>query len=241
MARLDGRDAHVSRELTIIRNFTKYSLGSVLIATGDTKVLCTASIEDRVPHFLKDSGQGWLTAEYSLLPSSTSTRVQRELNKGRPSGRTNEIQRLIGRSLRAAIDLKRLGERTIHIDCDVLQADGGTRTASVTGAMIALADACEALVLRRSLPVSPIIALVTAVSVGIVDGVPVSDLTYEEDFRADVDMNIVMANAETFVEVQGTAEKSSYSRSQLDAMLGLAQASLAEMNTKIRSQVPLPF
>lgn len=241
MIRGDGRLAGQARPLTIVREFTKFAAGSVLISTGDTKVLCTASIEDRVPPFLRDSGQGWLTAEYSLLPSSTSTRATREVSKGKASGRTNEIQRLIGRSLRAAIDLSVLGERTIHIDCDVLQADGGTRTASVTGAMIALVDACQTLVDQNRLRSNPIRALVTAVSVGILNGVAISDLNYDEDFNAEVDMNIVMANADRYVEVQGTAEKNLYTRSQLDEMLAIAQATLVDINEQIRSQVPLPI
>ncbi|NBV83071.1 ribonuclease PH [bacterium] len=241
MVRRDGRRPQDMREFSIVRQFTKYAPGSVLVSTGDTKVLCTASIEDRVPHFLKDSGQGWLTAEYSLLPGSTSTRVQRELNKGRPSGRTNEIQRLIGRSLRAAIDMKRLGEKTISIDCDVLQADGGTRTASITGAMIALVDACQSLVDRRAVATNPLISLVTAVSVGIVDGVAIADLNYDEDSSAEVDMNVVMADAERFVEVQGTAEQRPYTRAQLDSMLDIAQSAIRDMNSKIRSTVILPF
>ena len=241
MVRRDGRRPQDTREFSIVRQFTKYAPGSVLVSTGDTKVLCTASIEDRVPHFLKDSGQGWLTAEYSLLPGSTSTRVQRELNKGRPSGRTNEIQRLIGRSLRAAIDMTRLGEKTISIDCDVLQADGGTRTASITGAMIALVDACQSLVDRRAVATNPLISLVTAVSVGIVDGVAIADLNYDEDSSAEVDMNVVMADAERFVEVQGTAEQRPYTRAQLDAMLDIAQSAIRDMNSKIRSTVILPF
>jgi ribonuclease PH len=240
MKRNDGRRYDEARQLTIVRQFTKYAAGSVLISTGDTKVLCTASIEDRVPHFMRDSGQGWLTAEYSLLPSSTSTRAPRELNKGKASGRTSEIQRLIGRSLRAAIDMEKLGERTITIDCDVLQADGGTRTASVTGAMIALVDACQSLVEKRQLSVNPIRALVTAVSVGIVDGVAVCDLNYEEDFRAEVDMNVVMADAATYIEIQGTAEKSPYTSDQLTAMLTLAQASLRDINAQIRSVISIP-
>ncbi len=234
MRRYDGRLPHESRPLTIQRHFTKYAPGSVLIATGDTKVLCTASVEHRIPHFLKDSGQGWLTAEYSLLPSSTHTRAQRELTKGKPSGRTNEIQRLIGRALRAAIDLSKIGERTIHIDCDVLQADGGTRTAAITGAMIALSDACQWLQSQGHIQRSPLVSIVTAVSVGIVDGIPVCDLNYNEDSKADVDMNVVMADAKRYVEVQGTAEKEPYTTTQLTAMLGLAQDALQTMTTAVR-------
>lgn len=234
MARFDGRLPHESRPLSIQRQYTKYAPGSVLIETGDTKVICTASVEHRIPHFLKDSGQGWLTAEYALLPSSTHTRAQREINKGKPSGRTNEIQRLIGRSLRAAIDLSKIGERTIHIDCDVIQADGGTRTAAITGAMIALSDACQWLISQGHIKRSPLVSIVTAISVGIVDGLPVCDLNYDEDARADVDMNVVMADATRFVEVQGTAEKTPYTQAQLMEMLKLAQDALATMTATVR-------
>ncbi|NDC82536.1 ribonuclease PH [bacterium] len=232
--RLDGRACHEARSISVVKHFTKYAAGSVLISCGDTRVLCTASIEEKVPHFLKDSGQGWLTAEYSLLPSSTLTRVPREINKGKPTGRTSEIQRIIGRSLRAAVDLKRLGERTIHIDCDVLQADGGTRTTSVTGAMIALSDAIQSLIVNGDLRQTPIVGIVSAISVGIVNGDVMCDLNYSEDSRADVDMNVVMLNAETFVEIQGTAENRPYTRAQLDGMLGVAQDALTTTNAIIQ-------
>jgi ribonuclease PH len=226
-----------TRPLTIVRSFTKYAPGSVLIGYGDTKVLCTASIEDRVPPFLKDTGQGWLTAEYSLLPSSTHTRAQREVNKGKPSGRTHEIQRLIGRSLRAVVDMSLLGERTIHIDADVIQADGGTRTAAITGGMIALWDAVAFLQRTTVMPVSPIKELLAAVSVGIINGEVVSDLCYEEDSNAEVDMNVVMTESGRFVEVQGTAEQHPFSPEQFNTMITLATASISSLIKQVKDEL----
>ena len=209
--------------LKIERNYTRYAPGSVLISCGETRVLCTATVEESVPRFLRDSGQGWLTAEYSMLPSATHTRVRREVQKGHCSGRTSEIQRLIGRSLRAIVDLEKLGERSITIDCDVLQADGGTRTASISGAMLALHDAVSVLIQDGLLQESPITSWCAAVSVGIVDGQPLLDLNYDEDSSADVDMNVVMTESGQFIEVQGTAEHHPFSKSEMDIMLELAQ------------------
>lgn len=201
----------------------------MLIECGDTHVLCTASIEETVPPFLRGKNQGWVTAEYGMLPRSTHTRTAREAAKGKQSGRTQEIQRLIGRSLRAVIDLKALGERTITIDCDVLQADGGTRTASITGGYVALAEACEKLVQRRAIPASPIHGQIAAISVGICNGVPVLDLDYAEDSSAETDMNVVMNNGGAFVEIQGTAEGHAFRRHELDAMLNLAATGVGEL------------
>lgn len=227
--RLNDRQPHALRPIKIQRNYTKYAQGSVLIAYGETQVLCTVSIEDQVPRFLKDSGQGWLTAEYSMLPSSTHTRTQREVSKGKPSGRTNEIQRLIGRSLRSILDMKVLGERTLYIDCDVIQADGGTRTAAITGGMIALSDAVQTLLKRGVIKKNPIQELLAAVSVGIVNGEVMCDLAYEEDSKADVDMNVVMTESGRFVEIQGTAETNPFHRQDLDRMLAVADGSLKEL------------
>ena len=227
--RLNDRATHALRPIKIQRNYTKYAQGSVLISYGETKVLCTVSVEDQVPRFLKDSGQGWLTAEYSLLPSSTHTRTQREVSKGKPSGRTNEIQRLIGRSLRSIIDMKALGERTLYIDCDVIQADGGTRTAAITGGMIALSDAVQTLLKRGVIKKNPIQELLAAVSVGIVNGEVMCDLAYEEDSKADVDMNVVMTDSGRFVEVQGTAETNPFHRQDLDKMLAVAEVSIKDL------------
>jgi ribonuclease PH len=201
----------------------------VLIEFGDTHVLCTASVEETVPPFLRGKGQGWVTAEYGMLPRSTHTRTAREAAKGKQSGRTQEIQRLIGRSLRAVIDLKALGERTVTLDCDVLQADGGTRTASITGAYVALADACEKLVQRRAIAASPLHGQVAAVSVGICGGAPVLDLDYAEDSNAETDMNVVMNNGGAFIEIQGTAEGHAFRRHELDALLNLAATGLGEL------------
>jgi ribonuclease PH len=210
------------RPVTITRDFIRHAEGSVLIAVGDTKVVCTASVEGRVPQFLRNTGQGWVTAEYGLLPRSTKTRTPRETSAGRPSGRTFEIQRLIGRSLRSVTDLPALGERTIWIDCDVIQADGGTRTAAITGAFIALTDALQAMRQNSQIHTLPLKDFVAATSVGIVDGQVVLDLCYAEDSIAEVDMNVVMTGAGKFIEVQGTAEESPFDRSQLDAMLQMA-------------------
>lgn len=224
-----NRTPEALRPIQIQRQFTKYAQGSVLIGYGDTKVLCTVSIEDQVPRFLKDSGQGWLTAEYSLLPSSTHTRSQREVTKGKPSGRTNEIQRLIGRSLRSIVDMKALGERTLYIDTDVIQADGGTRTAAITGGMIALWDAIQILLHTGVLKTNPIQELLAAVSVGIVNGEVLCDLSYEEDSKAEVDMNVVMTESGRFVELQGTAETHPFHRKELDRMLGISEAAIKSL------------
>ena len=212
-----------------MRGFARHAEGSALIEFGDTRVLCTASIEEKVPGFLKDRKQGWLTAEYGMLPRSTHTRSEREAARGRQSGRTLEIQRLIGRSLRAVTDLTRLGERTIQIDCDVLQADGGTRTAGITGAYVALHDAASALAERGLIADWPIRDFVAAVSVGLVSGVPVLDLDYAEDSSCDTDMNVVMTGSGGFVEIQGTAERGSFSRDQMDALVALADRGIRQL------------
>ncbi len=227
--RPSGRAADELREVRLARGVAKHAEGSTLVEFGDTRVLCTASVEDIVPAFLRGKGKGWVTAEYGMLPRSTHTRSAREAARGKQSGRTQEIQRLIGRSLRAVVDLHALGERTVTIDCDVLQADGGTRTASITGGYVALAEACEGLVRRGTLPVNPIHGQVAAVSVGIFDGVPVLDLDYAEDSEAETDMNVVMNNGGGFVEVQGTAEGHAFRRHELDALLDLAAAGLGRL------------
>jgi ribonuclease PH len=217
------------RPVTFTRRFTRHAEGSVLVQFGDTHVLCTASVEETIPSFLRGKGQGWITAEYGMLPRATHTRSPREAAKGKQSGRTQEIQRLIGRSLRAVIDLKALGERTVTIDCDVLQADGGTRTASITGGYIALADACDQLLARKAIPASPLHGQVAAISVGIVGGTPVLDLDYAEDSNAETDMNVVMNNGGGFVEIQGTAEGHAFRRHELDALLNLAAAGIGRL------------
>ncbi len=227
--RPSGRAPDELRPVRITRRFTRHAEGSVLIECGDTRVLCTASVEESVPPFLRGAGQGWITAEYGMLPRSTHTRTAREAAKGRQSGRTQEIQRLIGRSLRAVADLRALGERTVTIDCDVLQADGGTRTASITGGYVALADAVDALVRRRVLGASPLHGQVAAVSVGICGGVPVLDLDYTEDSEAETDMNVVMNNGGAFIELQGTAEGHAFRRNELDAMLNLAAQGIGQL------------
>jgi ribonuclease PH len=219
------------RPVSFSRRFGKHADGSVLIEVGDTKVLCTASIEETVPGFLRGKGQGWVTAEYGMLPGSTHTRTAREAARGKQSGRTQEIQRLIGRSLRAVIDLRALGERTITLDCDVLQADGGTRTASITGGYVALAQACERLVRERAIVGHPLHGQVAAISVGIVSGTAVLDLDYEEDSQAETDMNVVMRNGGAFVELQGTAEGHAFRRHELDAMLALAESGIEKLFT----------
>ena len=229
MERRNGRAADALREIRISRNFTRHAEGSVLVEFGDTRVLCTASVEDSLPPFLRGRGQGWITAEYGMLPRATHTRGAREAARGKQSGRTQEIQRLIGRSLRAVTDLKALGERQITLDCDVLQADGGTRTASVTGACVALADALAGLLAAGKLARNPLADLVAAVSVGMVGGVPLLDLDYEEDSNCDTDMNVVMTAAAGIVEVQGTAEGTPFSRRQLDDLLDLAQHGIARL------------
>jgi ribonuclease PH len=220
--RPSGRAADEMRPIRITRGFTRHAEGSVLVEFGDTRVLVTATVEDGVPSFLRGKGEGWVTAEYGMLPRSTHTRSAREAARGKQSGRTLEIQRLIGRSLRAVVDMRALGERTVTLDCDVLQADGGTRTASITGAYVALADAMDALLRRRAIASSPLHGQVAAVSVGIVAGVPVVDLDYVEDSSAETDMNVVMNNGGGFIEVQGTAEGHAFRRHELDELLNLA-------------------
>jgi ribonuclease PH len=217
------------RTVEITRHYTKYAEGAVLIVFGDTRILCTASVDESVPPFLRGKGQGWLTAEYGMLPRSTGERMQREAAKGKQSGRTMEIQRLIGRALRSVMDLTKLGERTIQIDCDVIQADGGTRTASITGAFVALHDAVDKLLRRQMIQATPILSHVAAVSVGIFEGTPVLDLDYLEDSRCDTDMNVVMTGDLGMVEMQGTAERAPFSREDLDAMVDLAQQGIREL------------
>lgn len=217
------------RPISFTRHYTKHAEGSVLVCYGDTKVLCTASIESGVPRWLKGQNQGWLTAEYGMLPRATGTRTQREAAKGKQSGRTQEIQRLIGRSLRAMLDLKKLGENTIYIDCDVIQADGGTRTASITGAAVALIDALEHLQRNKQLNQDPLLGLVAAVSVGIKNNQAYLDLDYDEDSTCDTDLNVVMTQAGGFIEIQGTAEDKHFTRDQADTMLDLAQAGITQL------------
>ena len=211
------------------RDYTDFAMGSVLVSVGKTRVLCTASVDERVPPWMRGQGKGWLTAEYSMLPGSTAERSDREVSRGRPSGRTHEIQRLIGRSLRAVADMVALGERQIILDCDVLQADGGTRTASICGAYVALHDACTRLVQASRLATHPLTAACAAVSVGVVDAVSLLDLDYSEDVRAEVDMNVVMTSEGRYVEVQGTAEGMAFTRSELDDLLGLAEHGIAQI------------
>ena len=228
-ARPSGRKPDALRPVRLQRGFTRHAEGSVLVEFGDTRVLCTASVEERVPPFLKDSGRGWVTAEYGMLPRSTNTRTDREAARGKQSGRTQEIQRLIGRALRAVTDLAALGPRSIHIDCDVLQADGGTRTAAITGAFVALHDACTWLVAKGLLPAVPLRDFVAAVSVGVYQGTPVLDLDYPEDSACGCDMNVVMTGEGHFVEVQGTAEGETFSRKEMDALLALAERGIREL------------
>ena len=227
--RPSNRAADQLRPIRITRNYTRHAEGSVLIECGDTKVICTASIDEKIPFFLKGKGQGWLTAEYGMLPRSTGSRMDREAAKGKQSGRTQEIQRLIGRSLRAVTDLSKLGERTIQIDCDVLQADGGTRTASITGAYVALHDAVSFLLKKNALSASPLLDTVAAISVGVYQGVAVLDLDYVEDSGCDTDMNVVMTGSGGFVEIQGTAEGHPFSRGEMDRMLDLAAGGIKEL------------
>lgn len=229
MQRPSGRSPEQTRDIRITRHYTKHAEGSVLVEFGDTKVICTASVSPGVPRFLRGQGQGWVTAEYGMLPRSTGSRMDREAARGKQGGRTVEIQRLIGRSLRAAVDMKALGENTINVDCDVIQADGGTRTASITGACVALADAISYLQERGMVSGNPLKGLVAAVSVGVYQGVPVSDLDYAEDSKAETDMNVIMTESGGFIEVQGTAEGEPYSESELHAMLALAKQSIAEI------------
>jgi ribonuclease PH len=229
MSRPSGRAPHELRQIHLEPGFAKYAEGSCLVRFGDTHVLCAATVEEKVPPFLRNTGRGWITAEYGMLPRSTHERTEREAARGKQSGRTQEIQRLIGRALRAVADLRALGERTVTLDCDVLQADGGTRTASITGGFVALAQACEQLTRRRLIPASPLHGQVAAVSVGIVGGCPVLDLDYAEDSQAETDMNVVMNNGGAFVEVQGTAEGHAFRRHELDALLNLATQGIAEL------------
>ena len=227
--RPDGRQPNQMRPVTITRDFLRHAEGSVLIEVGETKVVCAASVEDRVPPFLRDTGQGWVTAEYGMLPRATKTRTTRDATSGRPNGRTFEIQRLVGRSLRGVTDLTVLGPRTIWIDCDVIQADGGTRTTAITGAYIALADALQYLRKNGLIPSLPLKDFLAATSVGVVDGQVVLDLCYSEDSVAEVDMNVVMTGAGKYVEVQGTAEDAPFDRSQLDAMIAAASAGIQDL------------
>jgi len=227
--RAHGRAHDALRPLTIARGYTKHAEGSVLICFGDTKVLCTATVEERVPPHKRGSGEGWVTAEYGMLPRSTHTRSDREAARGKQSGRTQEIQRLIGRSLRAVFDLAALGERSIVIDCDVIQADGGTRTAAITGAYVAAVDAVNGLIAKGKIASSPIVQPVAAISVGIVEGTPLLDLEYTEDSACDTDMNVVMTGAGHFVEVQGTAEGVAFTRAEMDQLLALADKGIRQL------------
>jgi ribonuclease PH len=227
--RRDNRAADALRVVRFTRHFTRHAEGSVLVEFGDTRVLCNATVEEGVPGFLRGKGQGWVTAEYGMLPRATHSRSAREAAKGKQTGRTQEIQRLIGRALRAACDMRALGERTITLDCDVLQADGGTRTAAITGGFVALADAISNLQARKLLGASPLHGQVAAISVGIVDGLPVLDLDYKEDSGAETDMNVVMNNGGAFIEVQGTAEGHAFRRHELDALLNLAATGIGEL------------
>jgi ribonuclease PH len=227
--RPSGRATDQLRPVKFTRNYTKHAEGSVLVEFGDTKVLCTASIEERVPRWLKGKGKGWVTAEYGMLPRSTGSRMGREAARGKQGGRTMEIQRLIARALRASVDLEALGERNVIVDCDVIQADGGTRTASITGGFVALADAMQGLVDAGKIKKNPIIGQVASISVGIYNGEPVLDLDYIEDSNAETDMNVVMNDAGAFIEVQGTAEGHAFRQEELDAMLGLAKSGIAEL------------
>ena len=241
--RADGRWIDELRTASFERDFTVFAPGSVLVSMGRTRVLCTASVEERVPPWMRGSGKGWVTAEYSLLPGSTGERVTREAAKGKQSGRTQEIQRLIGRSLRSVCDMVALGELQITVDCDVLQADGGTRTASICGAYVALHDALTRLVQKGTLRANPLTEAVAAVSVGVVDGVCMLDLPYEEDSRAEVDMNVVMTSSGRFIEVQGTAEGMPFSKAELDEMLSLAEhgiAHLLDLQTATLADPPAP-
>jgi len=227
--RPSGRSPDQLRPIKFTRNYTKHAEGSVLVEFGDTRVLCTATVEDRVPRWLKGKGQGWVTAEYGMLPRSTGSRMGREAARGKQGGRTMEIQRLIARSLRAVVNLEALGERNVIVDCDVIQADGGTRTASITGGFVALADAMQHLLDAGKIKKNPIIGQVASVSVGIYNGIPVLDLDYDEDSNAETDMNVVMNDAGAFIEVQGTAEGHAFRQEELDAMLNLAKSGIAQL------------
>ena len=242
-SRRDGREPGDLRPITFTRDYTEFAAGSVLVEFGRTRVLCTASVEDRVPPWLRGKGRGWVTAEYSMLPGSTSDRTDREAARGKQSGRTQEIQRLIGRSLRAVTDLQTMGETQITLDCDALQADGGTRTASICGAWVALHDACSRLVASGGLTGHPITDVCGAVSVGVVDVVPMLDLDYSEDGRAEVDMNVVMTGSGRFIEVQGTAEGMPFSRAELDELLALAEDGITqifELQRELVAEPPAP-
>jgi ribonuclease PH len=238
--RPSGRLPEQLRPIKLTRHYTKHAEGSVLVEFGDTKVLCTASVEERVPNFLKGKGQGWVTAEYGMLPRSTGERMGREASRGKQGGRTLEIQRLIGRSLRAAIDLKKLGERTITLDCDVIQADGGTRTASITGAYVALCDALTQLQQKPALTGDPLTCMIASVSVGIFQGTPILDLDYAEDSGAETDMNVVMNDEGAFIEIQGTAEGHPFKMDELQAMLELARQGIAHLFQAQRETLATP-
>ena len=241
--RRDGRQPDDLRPLAFLRDYTEMAAGSVLVTMGRTRVLCTASIDERVPPWMRGKGTGWVTAEYSMLPGSTPERSDREVNKGKPSGRTQEIQRLIGRSLRSVTDVKLLGERQVIVDCDVLQADGGTRTASISGAYVALHDALTRLIAAGRITAHPVTTACAAVSVGVVDSVSLLDLDYSEDVRAEVDMNVVMTSTGRFVEVQGTAEGLPFTRAELDDLLGLAEhgiASILDAQAELLATPPPP-
>ena len=229
MQRPSGRAPAQLRDISIVRNFTCHAEGSVLVSFGDTRVICTASVEQGVPRFMRGQGRGWVTAEYGMLPRSTGSRMAREASRGKQGGRTVEIQRLIGRSLRAALDLSKLGENTITIDCDVIQADGGTRTAAITGACVALVDAINFLQRRKLLAGDPLLQMIASVSVGVYQGVPVLDLDYPEDSAADTDMNVIMGESGGFIEVQGTAEGAPFERTELDGMLDLAADGIRQL------------
>jgi ribonuclease PH len=238
--RPSARAADEPRPIRFTRQFTKHAEGAVLVEFGDTRVICTASVEERVPPFLKGKGQGWVTAEYGMLPRSTNTRIQREASRGRQDGRTMEIQRLIGRALRAVMDLEALGERTITVDCDVIQADGGTRTAAITGGFVALADAVRYLISNKLVRKNPLHGQVASVSVGIYQGIPVLDLDYAEDSEAETDMNVVMNDAGAFVELQGTAEGHAFRLEELQGMLELARTGIEHLLRKQRDALGLP-
>ena len=229
MQRPSGRAPAELRDISITRNFTCHAEGSVLVGFGDTRVICTASVEKGVPRFMRGEGRGWVTAEYGMLPRSTGTRMGREASRGKQGGRTVEIQRLIGRSLRAALDLSKLGENTITIDCDVIQADGGTRTASITGACVALVDAISYMRQQKMIEADPLLQMIASVSVGVYQGEPVLDLDYPEDFAADTDMNVIMGESGGFIEVQGTAEGAPFAREELDGMLDLAARGIDQL------------
>lgn len=235
--RPSNRQADEMRPISITRNYTKHAEGSVLIEFGDTRVICTASIEEKVPNFLRGKGQGWVTAEYGMLPRSTGSRMRREAAGGKQGGRTMEIQRLIGRSLRAGINLETLGENTISLDCDVIQADGGTRTASITGAWVALHDAVQHLLDKKAIAINPLHHQIASVSVGIYNGTPILDLDYAEDSNAETDMNVVMNSDSGFIEVQGTAEGHPYSKDELNSMLALAEKGINELFTAQQSAI----